>query len=51
MFTSWAGIYFCQFETLLAVVYTLIKTFIAVIQLLISCLGAWKRSLSINMLE
>jgi hypothetical protein len=32
-------------------VYSLIKTLIAVIQLLISCLGAWQRSLSINMLE
>jgi hypothetical protein len=26
--TSWAGIYFCQFQTILAVVYSLIKTFI-----------------------
>jgi hypothetical protein len=50
-FTSWAGIYFCQFQTLLAVVHSLIKIFIAVIQLLMSCLGAWQRSLSINMLE
>jgi hypothetical protein len=50
-FTGWAGIYFCQFHTLLAAVYSLIKTFTAVIQLLISCLGAWQRSLSINMLE
>jgi hypothetical protein len=39
-FTSWTGKYFCQFQTLLAVVNSLIKTFIAVIQLLISCLGA-----------
>jgi hypothetical protein len=50
-FTSWTGMYFCQFQTLLAVVYSPIKTFIAVIELLISCLGAWQRSLSINMLE
>jgi hypothetical protein len=38
-FTGWAGIYFCQFQTLLDVVYSLIKTFIAAIQLLIPCLG------------
>jgi hypothetical protein len=44
MFTSWAGIYFWQFQTLLAVVYSLIKTVITVMQLLISCLGAWQRS-------
>jgi hypothetical protein len=41
-FMSWDGIYTCQFHAIVAIVYCLIKTYNAVIQLFSTCLGAAK---------
>jgi hypothetical protein len=41
-FMSMDGIYMCQFHAIVVILYSLIKTYNAVIQLLGTCLGAAK---------